>query len=411
MRWPFSRKSSVGSANALYERWLQLLGEVSKSKAGPEINLETAVRVGAAFACMQRLALGVAQTPFKLFQETAAASGQRSINPAREHSLYDVITTKPNGWQTSFEFIEQLVLHACLGNAYVFKNYYKEQVAEVFLLNPGRVKAEQQADWTTRYWVTDKGGQQHEIPAKDIWHLRGTSWDGFLGYDTLKLARDILGLSVAVDDSLAGLHRNGVRPSGAFAVEGALDAKGYTDLTAHLKKMASAEMAGSPLVLDRKAQWISTVMTSVDAQVREIRNDLIPDVCRFFNMMPIMIGFTGDKANTYASAEAMFTAHKVFTLSPWNIRIAQSADVNLLTETERRQGYYFKFLANGLLYANSKDQGEYFAKALGSGGSPAWMSQDEVRALLELNPMGGAAALLPPRLHAVAPAPAGPSGA
>ncbi|HQY37893.1 MAG TPA: hypothetical protein PLE21_00210, partial [Giesbergeria sp.] len=42
-----------------------------------------------------------------------------------------------------------------------------------------------------------------------------------------------------------------------------------------------------------------------------------------------------------------------------------------------------------------KDRSEYFAKALGSGGSPAWMTQDEVRALEELNPMGGDAALLP----------------
>lgn len=409
MRWPFSRKASA--ANSVYERLLHLLGDAHRSKAGPEVNLETAVRVGAAFACMQRLSLGVASTPFKLFQEAEGANG-RTINPARDHALYDVITSRPNAWQTSFEFIEQLVLHACLGNAYVFKNSYREQVAEVFLLNPGRVKAEQQEDWSTRYWITDKAGQQREIPAENIWHLRGTSWDGFLGLDTLKLARDVLGLSIAVDDSLSALHRNGVRPSGAYVVEGALDKKGYDDLTAYLKKMAAADAAGTPLILDRSAKWVSSVMTSVDAQVREIRNDLIPDVCRFFNMMPIMIGFTGDKANTYASAEAMFTAHKVFTLSPWYIRIAQSADVNILSDADRRAGYYTKFLANGLMYANSKDQGEYFTKALGSGGAPAWLTQDEVRALIELNPMGGAASRLPvaTNVPSTSPAPS-PAGA
>ena len=65
---------------------------------------------------------------------------------------------------------------------------------------------------------------------------------------------------------------------------------------------------------------------------------------------------------------------------------------------------YFKFIAAGLLRGALKDQGEYFARTLGSGGSPAWMTQDEVRALDELNPMGGEAAKLPPRAGSV-PAP------
>jgi len=123
-----------------------------------------------------------------------------------------------------------------------------------------------------------------------------------------------------------------------------------------------------------------------------------------------VIGFTGDKANTYASAEAMFAAHRVQTLAPWWTRIQESADINLLTDDERKQGYYFKHIASGLLLATAKDQGEVFAKALGSGGSPAWMTQDEVRELLELDPFGGEAAKLPPRVAAPAraPAPANP---
>jgi len=58
-------------------------------------------------------------------------------------------------------------------------------------------------------------------------------------------------------------------------------------------------------------------------------------------------------------------------------------------------GYFVKFNAAGLMRGSHKDRSEYFAKALGSGGAPAWMTADEVRALEELNPMGGAAAVLP----------------
>jgi HK97 family phage portal protein len=161
-------------------------------------------------------------------------------------------------------------------------------------------------------------------------------------------------------------------------------------------------------VLDRGAKWLSTVMTGLDAQHLETRQLQIEEVCRFFGVLPIMIGYTGDKATTYASAEAMFTAHKVNTLAPWCRRIEESADVNLLTEADRKAGHYFKFVLNALMHASAKDQAEYFAKALGSGGAPAWMTQDQVREMLDMDPMGGAAAKLPPLTvkPAAAPAPA-----
>jgi phage portal protein BeeE len=110
--------------------------------------------------------------------------------------------------------------------------------------------------------------------------------------------------------------------------------------------------------------------------------------------MPIMVG-NSDKAATYASSENMFLAHVVHTLMPWYARIEQSAAVNLLSDKERASGLYFAFVAQALMRGASKDRAEYFAKALGSGGSPAWLTQDEVRALEEFNPMGGVAAALP----------------
>jgi HK97 family phage portal protein len=137
-------------------------------------------------------------------------------------------------------------------------------------------------------------------------------------------------------------------------------------------------------------------MSGLDAQHLETRKFQIEEVCRFFDVMPIMVGYS-DKATTYASAEQMFLAHVVHTLSPWYARIEQSADVNLLTEKERASGLYFKFVPAGLLRGAAKDRSEYFAKALGAGGGPAWMTQDEVRALEELNPFGGEASRLPPR--------------
>ncbi|MES1979558.1 MAG: phage portal protein [Pseudomonadota bacterium] len=390
-------------SGGVYEKWLELLSVGSKSKAGPNVNLQSAFRVSAAFACMGAISTrGCAQVPFKLMQDYEE-SGLPRKRTARNHYLYDLITAKPNGWQTSFEFKETLTLHACLGNAYVFKNLYRGKVGELILLDPGRVKPVQNDDWSITYKVTGKDGTTKDFAQDMIWHVRGPSWDGFMGLDTLNIAREALGLSIALEESHSSLHANGVQPSGVYSVDAVLDGPQHEKLVAWLKKQAAAG-AGAPMVLDRSAKWVSQTMTGIDAQHAETRDHEITEVCRFFGILPIVIGHTGDKASTYASAEAMFDAHKVLGLNPWFERIQDSANINLLTDKERAEGYYFKFFANGLLRASAKDRAEYYAKSLGSGGSPAWHTQDEIRDFEDADPMGGEAAKLPPLINKPAPA-------
>jgi len=363
------------------------------SKAGPAVTKDSVFKVSAALACMRAISQGCT-IPFKLLQETGEGD-QKRRRVARDHDLYDVVTTKPNGWQTGVEFMETFVLHASLGNGYAFKNTVRGgKVKELIVLDPARVRAELNSDMEPVYRVRGRDGGEETLDASLIWHLRGPSWDGFLGLETLQMAREALGLSLALEDSVASLHANGVRPSGVYSVEGNLGKDQYQQLTDWLKKQAAAG-AGTPLVLDRGAKWLSQTMTGIDAQTLEQRHYQIEEICRFFGVLPIVIGYSGDKANTYASAEAMFAAHRVFGMDPWFRRIQASADVNLLTEKERKSGFYWKFAVNALLHAVAKDQAEYFAKALGAGGSPAWMTQDQVRDLLDMDPMGGAAGELP----------------
>lgn len=395
-------------ASTVWEQWVKLMDGGAKSKAGPSVNLQAAFRVSAALACMRAISQGCAQVPFKLMRDYEEAGLARK-RAARDHVLYDLVTAKPNSWQSAFEFRETQALHACMGNSYAYKGKYRGKVAELILLDPARVKPVQHADWSITYKVTGRDGVTEELAQDQIWHVRGPSWDGFMGLDTLSMAREAMGLSIALEQSQANLHANGVRPTGVYSVDGNLDKGQYDKLNEWIKREASAG-GGGTLILDRGAKWLSQTMTGVDAQHKEIRDQQVEEVCRFFGILPTVIGFTGDKANTYASAEAMFAAHRVQTLAPWWTRIQESADINLLSDDERKQGYYFKHIASGLLLATAKDQAEVLAKALGSGGSPAWMTQDEVRELLELDPFGGEAAKLPPRVAAPtrAPAPANP---
>lgn len=387
--------------------WAEMLRAGRSSKAGPTINLESALRVATLFACLKVLSQGVAQVPFKLFRVTER-DGLPNIVPARDHQLYDLVATQPNDWSTSFEFRETLTIHAALGNAYAFKNKVGGKIVELILINPGRVKVRQNDDYSIVYEVTGKSGSVQTFPAEAIWHVRGPSWSGFDGMEILSIAREALGLSIATEETHAKLHAKGVRPSGVYSVEGKLVEAQYKLLKSWIdNELGGSDNAGGVLLLDNAAKFMPTAMTGLDAEHLATRDHQIVEVCRFMGVMPIMVGHN-DKSSTFASADAFFEAHVKYTLSPWYARIEQSADVHLLTKRDRAAGLYFKFMAAGLLRGSTATRADVNSKALGAGGSPAWMTVDEVRALEELNPLGGAAGVLPVATNVPKPPPPTP---
>ncbi len=120
------------------------------------------------------------------------------------------------------------------------------------------------------------------------------------------------------------------------------------------------------------------------AQFIESRQYQVEEVCRAFGVLPIMVG-RSDKASTYASAEQMFLQHAVHTLGPWYACLEKSASRWLLSEAERRDGYYFKFNVNGLMRGAAKDWAEFYTRLYGVGA----LSPNDIRELEDMNPYVG----------------------
>lgn len=364
----------------------------ASAKSGIPVNWRSALQASAALGCARVIAEGIAQVPFKLFK-TRTGGG---MDAALSHELYDIIYLQPNAWQTSFEFREMLGLHlAFMGNAYVYKvRGLRGEIIELLPFEPNCVTIKRGGGMERSYLISTREGQI-EVQSQDMWHLRGLSWDGVQGLPGIKLAKEAIGLALSLEEHAARMFGNGAKPGGILTTEGKLDKE-----QAQLLRESWQEMQGGnanaykTAILSGGLKFQALAMTGVDAQHMENRRFEVEDVCRFFRVLPIMV-MQADKAATYASSEQMFIAHVVHTLMPWYTRIEQSADVNLLTKAERRDGHYTKFMAQALLRGASAERANYYSKALGSGGSPAWMTQDEVRALEEMNPMGGSAAALP----------------
>jgi len=362
-------------------------GGLPVARSGAQVTAETALYVSTVLACARVYMNGTAQVPWRLMQ----ATGDKRL-PVTDLALAKLLTRRPNPWQTSYEFRETITLHAMLtGNAYVFVNRVgtKREIRELIPLEPKLVEVKRKPDLTLEYKVSSDQGAAQTFGADAIWHVRGPSWNSWLGLDVIKHAREAVGLAITLERSQAEFQQNGAQTSGVLAAKHKLSPERFEFLSAWIDKpLPGGERFGKPLVVDDEAEYMNRSFSAVDQQLVESRKMQIEEICRTFGVMPIMVGYS-DKTATYASAEQMFLAHVVHTLSPWYKRLEESADANLLTEEERDAGYYTKFFPNALMRGAAKDRSEFYKNALGDTQRPGYMTRNEVRALEDLNPVDG----------------------
>jgi HK97 family phage portal protein len=380
------QKDVGGTVYGSFEEMFSGLFGSRPSSSGISITWKRALEVTTVLRCAAVIAEGNCSVPLKLYRRQVDEKGRATRIEARDHALYDLITTAPNDWMTGFDLRETLSLHALLcGDAYCFVNRVRGEVKEIIPFEPGSVCVDRAADWSLSYRAAGPDGQQGTYSSANIWHLRGRSWNGYQGLKTIELARDALGLALAIEEGQGAAHKNGMRPGGLFSTEGNLDAPAYKLWRAALDRQYVGQANdGKPIILDRNAKFTPLQTSAADAQTIETRKFQIERICEAFGVLPIMVG-AGDKSATFASSEQMFLAHLVHTVRPWHRRIEASADRWLLTAKERAEGFYFGFVDTELLRGDHKARAEYYRTRWGIGS----LTGNEIRSFEEEPPIDG----------------------
>lgn len=371
---------------------------MTKPKSGVAVTWSTALDVTTVLACVRVIAEGVAQVPLRVMRELDGGNGSE---PAVDHPLYKLLNRRPNQWQTSFAFRETMLIHLALtGNFYAYKSMVRGKVRELYAIDPGFVTVNQNLDRTITYTITGTDGKSQTLPQSMVWHVRGASWDSVKGLDAVRQAREAIGLSIATENTQSEMHANGLQMAGTYATEQKLTPEQYKQIQTWIAAQVGGINRHKPFIIDSGFEWTPQSMTGVDAEHLETRKFQIEEICRAFRVFPAMVGHAG-QAMTFASAEQIFLAHVIHTLQPWIVRIEQSIDNDLLN-ADGDEVYFAKFNMNSLLRGAAKDRGEFYAKALGSGGSPAWITPNEIRSLEDMNPITGGDEL--PKPTNIAPA-------
>jgi HK97 family phage portal protein len=349
-----------------------------------------ALRNAAVYRCVMLISNAIAQLPLQLLR----TDGVGGIAKADQNPLYDVLSLQPNQRQTAFVFRRQmqqwLLLH---GNAFARIVRNRDRVIGLLPLDPRTVTIVEQIDGTVFYRVNRAGGTM-TLTQTDVLHIMGPSHDGVRGMHLMQHADDVLTLSRAAASAARRTFENGVMANNALSTDKELSDAALERLKSDMdSKFAGPDNAGRTMVLEGGLKPVAWASSMKDAQNVELRSQQVEEVARIFGVpRPFLMV---DDTSWGSGIEQLGIFFVQYGLAPWFVAWEQAIQVSLLTSAERRT-HYVKFNERALLRGSMKDQAEFFAKALGSGGSPAWMTQDEVRGFSELAPRGGLAGELSP---------------
>jgi HK97 family phage portal protein len=356
----------------------QWLGAGSQTAAGANVTADSAMRVNAVYACINRISNTIAQTPLLLYQELENGGKQRD----KKNPLYTLLHRKPNRWQTPFEFKQMLAAHVALrGNAYAaIVSTPTSSVSELVPLHPDRVMPFWTENQARAYRYQPISGREQILLQGEILHIQGLSFDGLKGLSPIEYCRESIGVALATEEHGARLFSNGAQVGMALKHPATLTKNTADNLKRQFEQRYSGVgNAHKTLVLEEGMTIEKLGLTAEDSQFLETRQFQVVDIARIWEMPLHMIGDLSGSTNNNIEQQSLEFVQ--YTMGPWFTRFEEALDRDLVYQPDR----YFEFLVDGLLRGDIKSR--YAAYAIGKQWG--WLSSNDIREKENLNPIEG----------------------
>jgi len=342
--------------------------------SGVRIDPDTALKSTVILACVRVLSSSVAGLPLHLYRRTP--DGGKEI--ARDVPLYRILHDRPNSWQTSYEWREQIMLHLLThGQAFV-------EVAgagpntELIVLHPSRMKVERLPTGRLRYtYREDKGGQT--VYSQDaIMHFRWLSDDGVNGLVPVEIAKDAIGLARALEIHGATFFGNGARPGVILATDGELTPEVAMNTREQWERAhRGPDRSHRTAVLQGGLKVVELGGNNQESQFLEARRFAVEECCRIYGVPPHLVGDLS--RSSFSNIEQQSLDYVQNGLMPWLRRIESAIARDLLTD----DSLFAEFDTRGALRADAAGRASYYTAMWNLGV----LSVNEIRAAENLNPV------------------------
>lgn len=344
--------------------------------SGIAISAETMLNCGTVLAAVRFRGNSWAICSPSTFKSTSTG---RAEQPDHYSQL---VLRNPNAWQTGFMW-RQLngVWLPTWGNAYNrIIGGPRSFAQELRPMHPAYVQVvDQRADGSLVYRFAAPGEDAVTLGQEQVLHFRDLSTDGISGIPMYRLIRNIVGIALLIEQHAATFLRKGSRVSGFLTASGPLDKPARKELRDAVNEdFGGTQNTGTIGIIPYGVTLTEISKTNREAQFMELADNVVGAILRFLGVPGFVIGYQGDKANTYASAKETSQEALRSCVLPIIENIEEQEEKSLLPVGS---GLQIKHNLDTLLRVNTADR--YAAHFKACGGP--WMTRNEVRRIEDLN--------------------------
>lgn len=383
LRWFGTGENGKLSGAPEDERSRQAIALGSRiDSVGQTVNQKTTLGLPAAWACVRLKSDVVGAMGMGVF-EKSASGGRKSRS---DHWLYDLVHEEPNRDQTAAEFwAGQVAAMDLWGNAYAEKETLGQRVTALTPLAPHLVQVKRNAQNERVYLYMDRG-KAEELPADKVFHLRGLTLGGDVGLSAIEFGRRTLGGAMAANKTASDTFRSGLQIAGLMETGSTkLSPEQREDLLEIFDEWLGDAMRGRIVPLEKDFKFNPIKMNPADAQLLESRAWDIEEICRWFGVLPMLIGHAAKGQTMWGSGiEQLLLGWQTLLLNPLLTNIQQAVKKQLLPIAERKR-VYPEINREALMAADSAARAALYS-AFGQNGV---MDRNEMRARENLDAREG----------------------
>lgn len=355
-------------------------GLMMQRQAGVRVNEDTALTLGAVWACVKVITEDIAGLPWRVREAREnGGSDERPLDPADW-----LLNTEANTETPAFQFRECMVAWALTwGNGYAeIERDMAGRPVWLWQITPERVEPFRADDGRIWYEVTNPRSAPTFLPAADMYHLRGLGFDGLKGYSVIQMAARSIGAGIALDQSTTDLFANDSTPGGILTHPHRLSDPARKNLKESWERRHQGPSNRRRVaILEEGMDWKQTGLPPEDTKLIEQRQFTPADICRWFRVSPVKIQDL--LRATFSNIEELAIWHVTDTLLPWVRRLETEANIKLFGRTNRGKKFT-KINLNALLRGKTAERWASYKDGLDRGV----YSINDVLLLEDMNPIG-----------------------
>jgi HK97 family phage portal protein len=355
-----------------------------KTEAGVPVNEWISITYPAVWACVTLIADTIAQLPVDLLRHTSR--GRELVN---DHPAAALLNESANRDMTASVVRGTQQTHALLwGNGYAeIQRNRRQELIGLWPLMPEATRPDLMRFERDRALVyrTNIEGRTYDLEQDRVLHIKGVTHDGICGLSPIAVARDAVGLGLAMGKFGSMFFANDSKSGGFLLHPGKLGDKAIKNIRDSFNEQGGPDNAFNVKVLEEGTRFVTTTIPPDDAQFLQSRSFQTSEIARIYRVPLVMLQMIEGSTVWGTGIETILIAFTRFTIRPWLVGWEQELRRKLLTEDERRAGFYFKFNINALLAGDSAARASFYNTMVNIGA----MTRNEVRALEDLNPRDG----------------------